>query len=62
MMMLTDPETVRFQQRVEAGLASINGVALSPLQDTVELGRRMVEFRAGLTAKVVRKSIESASR
>ena len=62
MMMATDPASVRYQQRVEAGLASINGVAITPLQDAVELGRKMVEFRAKFTAKAIRESIAGAPR
>ncbi len=61
MMMVADPETVRYQQRVKAGLASINGVAITPLNETVELGRKMMEFRAALTADAIRKSIGGAA-
>lgn len=57
MMAVTDPEQVRYEQRVAAGLASINGVPLEPLDKTIELGRKMVEFRAGYTASVIRDSI-----
>ena len=58
MMMVTEPAQVRYEQRVEAGLASINGVPLTPLEDTIELGRKMVEFRAEYTANAIRKAIE----
>ena len=57
MMAVTDPEQIRFQARVDAGLASINGVDLTPLEDTVELGRRMIDFRAQLTADAIRAVI-----
>lgn len=57
MMMVTDPEQVRYRQRVAAGLASINGVPITPLEDTVLLGRKMIEFRAKLTADAIRKAI-----
>jgi len=57
MMMVTDPEQVRYRQRVEAGLASINGVAITPLEETVDLGRKMIEFRASYTADAIRRSI-----
>ena len=56
MMMVTDPEQVRYAQRVDAGLASINGVNITPLEDAVELGRKMIEFRAGFTADAIRKA------
>jgi creatinine amidohydrolase/Fe(II)-dependent formamide hydrolase-like protein len=57
MMMVTDPAQVRYQQRVDAGLASINGVPITPLDDAVELGRRMIEFRAEFTAGVIRRVV-----
>lgn len=56
MMMVTDPAQVRFAQRVDAGLASINGVAITPLDDAVQLGRKMIEFRAGLTTDAIREA------
>lgn len=55
MMMVTDPEQVRYQQRVEAGLASINGVAITPLADTIQLGQEMIQFRARYTAEAIRR-------
>lgn len=58
MMMITAPEQVRYDQRVEAGLASINGVDLRPLETTVELGRKMMAFRAALTVEAIRSSIQ----
>ncbi|NKB35357.1 MAG: creatininase [Pseudomonadales bacterium] len=58
MMMVTDPAQVRFEQRLEADLASINGVSISPLEDAIELGRRMIEFRAEFTANAIRNTIE----
>lgn len=57
MMMVTDPDQVRFTQRVNAGLASINGIAITPLEDTIELGRKMIEFRARYTAEAIQKAI-----
>jgi creatinine amidohydrolase/Fe(II)-dependent formamide hydrolase-like protein len=61
LMMITDPTTVRWDERVEAGLASINGVSIVPLQKTVDLGLRMQDFRAELTARAIRESIGGAS-
>lgn len=58
MMMVTDPVQVRYQQRVDAGLASINGVPITPLEDAVEWGRRMIDFRAEFTVKAIRRAID----
>lgn len=57
MMVVTDPSSVRFDQRVAAGLASINGIDLTPLEKTVEIGRKMVDYRARYTADVIRTAI-----
>jgi len=57
MMMVTDPSSVRYHERVEAGLASINGVDIGSLEETVELGRKMVQFRAAFTADKIREAI-----
>ena len=59
MMMVTDPTSVRYHERVEADLASINGVAIAPMEDTIELGRKMVAFRAEYTAEAVRTAINN---
>jgi creatinine amidohydrolase/Fe(II)-dependent formamide hydrolase-like protein len=58
MMMVTDPGSVRYRQRMEADLASINGFDISDLDRTVELGRKMIEYRARTTAAVIRAATE----
>jgi creatinine amidohydrolase/Fe(II)-dependent formamide hydrolase-like protein len=57
MMMVTDPRSVRYHERVEANLASINGIDIAPMEDAIELGKKMVTFRAGYTANVIRDAI-----
>ncbi len=59
MMMVTDPEQVRYRQRIEAGLASINGIAIDSLDEAVQLGRKMIEFRAGFTADAIRDVVSN---
>jgi len=59
MMMVTDPDQVRFDERVAAGLASINGVPITPRSDAVELGKKMIAFRAQLTADANQKRLAS---
>lgn len=56
----TDPERIRARQRIAAGLFSINGVDLNPLEQTIENGRRLVEYRAEITARAIRASIAAA--
>ncbi len=53
----TDPNRIRVEQRLEAGLFSINGVDLAPLEQTIENGRRLVAYRAAITGKAIRAAI-----
>ena len=61
MMAVTDPEQIRYAERVAAGTASINGVVLVPLDKTQGLGRQMIAFRADYTVAAVQKSLEDAA-
>lgn len=54
----TDPTRIRAQQRMEAGLFSINGVSLEPLERTIANGRRLVQYRAEITARAIRRAID----
>ena len=53
----TDPERIRARQRIDAGLFSINGVDLNPLEQTIANGRRLVQYRAEITARAIRASL-----
>lgn len=50
-----DPEVIRHEQRLDAGLASINGIDISDIEWTQELGRKVVDFRTGLTVDAIRE-------
>ena len=56
----TDPERIRARQRQDAGLFSINGVSLDPLDQTIENGRRLVQYRAEITARAIRAAMEES--
>jgi creatinine amidohydrolase/Fe(II)-dependent formamide hydrolase-like protein len=56
LMTVTDPKTVRYDQRVTAGKASINGVSLVPLEKTVALGKEAVKWRTKITVDAIRKA------
>jgi hypothetical protein len=53
-----DPELIRARQRESLGLLNLHGVDLAPISRTVELGRRLAEYRAGITARAFRASME----
>jgi creatinine amidohydrolase/Fe(II)-dependent formamide hydrolase-like protein len=56
-MMVVDPNTVRMKERTAKGKFSINGVKLAPANKTIEMGRKAVEYRAGITVEAIRKAI-----
>jgi creatinine amidohydrolase/Fe(II)-dependent formamide hydrolase-like protein len=53
----TDPTRIRAQQRMDASLFSINGVDLTPLSRTIANGRRLVQYRAEITARAIREAM-----
>jgi creatinine amidohydrolase/Fe(II)-dependent formamide hydrolase-like protein len=55
-MMVVDPATVRMRQRVAVGKFSINGVRLAPPEQTIALGKRLVEYQASVTVEAIRKT------
>jgi creatinine amidohydrolase/Fe(II)-dependent formamide hydrolase-like protein len=55
-MMTVDPESVRYQQRVVKGLDSINGLKITPVEKTQEVGRKAIEWRANKTVEAIRKA------
>ena len=58
-MATVDPTSVRYEQRVSKGLDSINGVPLTPLEKTLEMGRLAVAWRTEKTVEAIRGAIQS---
>ncbi len=56
-MFMTDPSSIRWEQRVKAGKATIDGVSLADRQKNLEIGRKIVEMRATNTVNAIRKAI-----
>jgi creatinine amidohydrolase/Fe(II)-dependent formamide hydrolase-like protein len=54
-MMVTDPQSVRWAERVKAGKATINGVSIADKDKALALGKQIVEMRATNTAAAIRK-------
>lgn len=61
-MMVADPATVRWDQRVQANKATIDGVSIADRERALEAGRKIVEFRANRTADAIRKAIAARGR
>ena len=58
--MVTDPATVRYDERVAAGLAHINGLSIAPKEEAVEVGRRILEWRADTTVEAIRAAVDGS--
>lgn len=52
-----NPALIRTEERRKAGLFSLHGVALDPLDKTVSLGRDLAQYRARITAQAFRESL-----
>ncbi|OLE82655.1 MAG: hypothetical protein AUF76_08610 [Acidobacteria bacterium 13_1_20CM_2_65_9] len=56
-MFVTDPSSVRFDQRVKANKATIDGVSIADRAKSLELGKKIVDMRATNTVAAIRKAI-----
>jgi creatinine amidohydrolase/Fe(II)-dependent formamide hydrolase-like protein len=56
-MLITDPNSVRYEQRVKANRATINGVSIADKAKALEIAKKIVEFRAEMTSAAIRKAI-----
>jgi creatinine amidohydrolase/Fe(II)-dependent formamide hydrolase-like protein len=61
-IMNDDPRHVRFEERLEAGKASINGISISPVGDALEHGRRLIDFRTEVTVEAIHRIIAEQTR
>jgi len=56
-MFNTDPKSVRYDERVKAKKAMINGFDLSDRKKTAELAKQVVDFRVNYTIEAMNKAI-----
>lgn len=56
-MFITDPASIRYDARVKAGKATINGFSLADKAKNTEIAKKIVEFRATTTAAAIKKAI-----
>lgn len=57
MIAVQDPELIRAKERLEAGLFTLHGVDLAPIEETVALGHSLAEHRATITARAFKRSV-----
>ena len=51
-----DPKLIRAEQRQKAGLLTLHGVNEAPISKTIDIGKKLAEYRAGITAKAFEAS------
>jgi creatinine amidohydrolase len=56
-MFITDPKSVRYEERVKANKATINGFSIADKNKNLELAKEIVAFRAQVTVDAINKSI-----
>ena len=57
-----DPKLIRMAERQKAGLFSLHGVELAPIGRTIEIGRKLAVYRAGITSRAFRASQQRLRR
>lgn len=61
-MMLTDPRSVRWDERVKAGKATINGVSIENKERALALAQQIVDARAERTVTLIKKAIATKGK
>ena len=58
-MYITDPKSVRYEERKKAGLATIDGISIADAKKNAALAKEIVDFRADYTIDAIKRSIEN---
>jgi creatinine amidohydrolase len=56
-MFIADPKSVRYEERMKAGKASINGFSVADEKKNLKLAQEIVDFRAAMTVDAINKAI-----
>lgn len=56
-MFITDPKSVRYEERKQAGKASINGFSIADREKNMALAKEIVNFRAAITVDAINRAI-----
>jgi creatinine amidohydrolase/Fe(II)-dependent formamide hydrolase-like protein len=56
------PAHIRVQQRRDAGLFSVNGVSLDPVEKTVANGWKLIDYRTEITVRAIQKAMAGATQ
>ena len=61
-MFIDDPKSVRYDERVKAGKASIDGVSIADRAKATDLAKKIVAFRADHTIAAINKAIAAKGK
>ncbi|MFN8058602.1 MAG: creatininase family protein [Vicinamibacterales bacterium] len=61
-MFITDPKSIRYDERVKAGKATIDGVSFADRAKTTEWAKKVVEFRTMKTVAAIEKAIANKGK
>jgi creatinine amidohydrolase len=61
-MFIDDPNSIRFNERVKSGKATINGVDISNRAKNTELAKKIVEFRTNVTVEAIKKIVATKGK
>ena len=56
-MFATDPKSIRYEERLKANKATINGFSVADWKKNAELAKEIIEFRTRYTIEAINKSI-----
>jgi creatinine amidohydrolase len=56
-MFATDPKSIRYEERVKANKATINGFSVADRKKNAELAKEIIDFRAQYTIDAINRSI-----
>ena len=59
-MLISDPNSVRWEQRVKANKATIDGVSIADKPKSLEIARKIVEMRTKVTVEAIQNAIAAA--
>ena len=57
-MAVVDPQLVRAETRLRNGKYEVHGVEIESESELIEMGRKLAEYRAGITVRAMRESVE----
>ena len=61
-MFITDPNTVRWEQRVKTKQATIDGVSIADRKKALEIAKKIVEMRTKVTVDAIQKAMAAAKK